>query len=313
MSIETRKMRGGDRTRRGWGPTTHLTPGRDSLQGWRFFRSQERSEGLQAPRPPTHCVRMEDLQSQGPTGGLERGRGAGRGWDVETRELQRRTGHHWGPEQRQAKRRLAGGGDTNPCCFTHLPDVRPAARSTDASQALPHLRDTAFATAGAPEPESREWYRSGQSGLQTWAQGGVHRGHWWPGKATPCTACSTASNNASREQHRTKLSPLFPGLRSQLPLAAAGFPAATLRPSLLGLRHLVGGGKNTVRLRVGRQPAFRRPEKRGLCCAAALAAALPSCGPCSPSCGLQDFYLGGWSSESADLVSFSWTVLQPNQ
>lgn len=153
-------------------------------------------------------------------------------------------------------RRLAGGGDANVCSLTHLPDARPAARSTGAARELPLMRDNAaFA---APGPEGREWYRSGQSGYRTQAQGGVHRGHsgrqprlhlfhqyptTLPGDSIAPTSarCSRAFARSSPQQR--------PGFRRQHPA-----------PSLLGLRHLVGGGKNTARMRAC--SASRSPAKR---------------------------------------------------
>lgn len=49
------------------------------------------------------CVRIAVQQSQGPTGGLKGGAGAGRGWDVETREPRSRAEPREGLEQRRGK------------------------------------------------------------------------------------------------------------------------------------------------------------------------------------------------------------------
>lgn len=145
----------------------------------------------------------------------------------------------------KSPRSFTRAGDAKARSLTHLPDARPEARSTGDAWAL--LPDTAPAAAGAPGPESRGWYRSRQSGYRTRAQGDVHRGRRAPGKASPS---SPAANSASREQHRASLSPLPPGPSPEAsPKQRPGFRRLHPAPSLLGLRHLVGGGKNTMRTR----------------------------------------------------------------
>lgn len=183
------------------------------------------------------------------------------------------------------------GGDADACSPTHLPHVRPAARSTDAARALPLLRDTALAAAGAPEPESREWSRSGQSGLRTRAQGGVHRGHRGPGEAAPCSPSSPVPTNAPREQHRANLGPLFPGEARSSPQQRPGFRRQHSAPSLLGLRHLAGGGKNTVRMRISGLPASPVLRRGDWNTQPWLAATLWPCGPASSSCRVSYRYL----------------------
>lgn len=85
-----------------------------------------------------------------------------------------------GGAEREGER--SRGRTPDACSLTHLPDVRPAARSTDAAGALPLLRDTGFAAAGAPEPKSVKWSRSGQSGLGTRAREAYIGGSGSPGR-----------------------------------------------------------------------------------------------------------------------------------
>lgn len=67
----------------------------------------------------------------------------------------------------------------------------------------------------ATGPEPREVYIGGAEG---------------PGRELRASPSSPVPNKDSRGQHRASLGPLLRGLRLQLPPAAAGFPAATLRP-----------------------------------------------------------------------------------
>lgn len=202
---------------------------------------------------------------------------------MEPTEPQRRAelhGGRGGPSSGGADGRVAGGGDAGACSLTHLPDARPAARSTDAARALPLLRDTAFAAAGAPEPGRGKWSRAGKaaSGPEPWeayigGSGGpgrevvVHLPHRYP-TALPGNSIAPTSARCSRAFARSS------------PQQRPGFRQQHSAPSLLGLRHLVGGGKSTVRLRIRRPPAS--PAPRGLHCAAALASAA-ALRPCSPS------------------------------
>lgn len=115
---------------------------------------------------------------------------------------------------------------------THLPDARSAAASTGAARAPPLPRDSVPAAAGAPGPESHGRYRGGQSGDRPRARGGVHRGRWEGNSslqlpqrqptALPGNSIAPASVRCSRALARSS------------PKAAAGFPAATLRPLRTG-------------------------------------------------------------------------------
>lgn len=64
---------------------------------------------------PTHCVRMEGLQSQGPTGGLKEGAGRGEGgtWRQENGRLGPSTARVW-----------SNGGAKTPMLTLHSPARR---------------------------------------------------------------------------------------------------------------------------------------------------------------------------------------------
>lgn len=140
------------------------------------------------------------------------------------------------------------GGSRRRRLQPHSPARRPprGRRSTDAARALPLLRDaaSAAAAAGAPEPESGKWSRSGQSGLRTRAPGGVHRGTRGPGKAVRGSPSSPVPDRASREQHRAHLGPLFPGLGPQLPPSSGRVSGgSTPPPRYWASAILVGAGR----------------------------------------------------------------------
>ncbi|KFO22014.1 hypothetical protein H920_16593 [Fukomys damarensis] len=134
-----------------------------------------------------------------------------------------------------------------------LTGTRLTARSTGAAWALPLLRNTApasAAAAGAPVPGSRGWYGSGQSGDGTVALGGVHRGCRRPVKAAPYSTFLTGSQRRFPGTASRQLRPVAPGPLPEVPpKQRPGFRRPHSAPSLFGFRHLVGGGRDTMRMR----------------------------------------------------------------
>lgn len=101
----------------------------------------------------------------------------------------------------------------------------------------------------ATGPEPREAYIGGTGGPGRQLR--VHLPHRCP---TTLAGNSIAPTSARCSRAFARSSP-----QQRL-----GFRRRHSAPSLFGLRHLVGGGKNTVRMRVRRLPASPGPAKRGL-------------------------------------------------
>lgn len=157
---------------------------------------------------------------------------------------------------------------------THLPDARSSAASTGAARAPPLPRDSVPAAAGAPGPESHGRYRGGQSGDRPRARGGVHRGRWEGNSslqlpqrqptALPGNSIAPASVRCSRAFARSS------------PKAAAGFPAATLRPLRTGAPPSCWRREAySAHARWARRAGVPLFGAEGLDCAAAAAGALP--------------------------------------
>lgn len=263
-SQEGRNQEDGEATKIG-GATTHPPNAKERPLGpGKLPRGGERCGGRRASRPAPTGWERKACKARGQLEARKKARGGervGRG-DKGTAESGRAplgSGATAG-QRRQCSR------------LTHLPDVRPAARTTDAAWALPLLRDTAAAAAaaaGAPGPESIGWCRSRQNGDRTRAQRGVHRGRRGSGKAT-CFTFLTSNQQRFPGTASCRPRPAAPGPSPAAPpQQRPGFRRPHSAPSLLALRHLVGGGKNVARMRAQIAGA-PLPRKEGLKCAGAL-------------------------------------------